>query len=635
MSTSCIIEPQVSRAIGASVSPNGVIYRVWAPDHASLSVRVARPGGEAEIHPMERDAEGYFMTIDADGAAGDRYQFQFADGRLVPDVASRFQPEGVHGPSECIDPHAYSWVCTNWRRPAWRGQVIYELHIGTFTPAGTFRAAIEKLDHVVALGAQAIEIMPVADFPGERNWGYDGVALYAPARCYGRPDDLRALVDAAHQRGLAVILDVVYNHVGPDGNYLEAFSSRYFHSTKRNPWGRAFNLDAADAQPVRDYFLRNVAYWLDEFRIDGLRLDATHAIEDASTPHLLTEIGEVVRARGAFAIAEDERNAVKLLDRDTGHRLHGVWADDFHHQVRVALTGIRESYFGSYEGTAQALASTLQQGWTYVGQPFPFWQDRPRGSSCQHLPPHAFVYCIENHDQIGNRAQGERLEHLVSPARFRAASALLCLSPYAPLLFMGQEWAASTPFIFFTDHGGEIGKNVSAGRRREFQETGLNAGGACEVPDPQLEATFLASKLRWDELQAPPHATTFALYRALLAERAEADFTVYPFRQYGSVQAIGNHLVLRFRVAETSERLLIVSLHEGAASTLDLASAAILRPARDFVWEVRLHTEETRFGGEKKIALETTAANHPSAVRLEGPGAVLFASIPRPCGSPD
>src|SRR5688572_11602690 len=317
------LSTDVSEAIsaqipGATVTDTGVRYWVWAPRCSQLSVRIQRSGHEVEIYSMAPQAEGYFVLEDREGKAGDRYAYEMPDGAAVPDPASRFQPDGVHGYSECVDPRAYQWLCAQWQRPGWHGQSTYELHIGTFTSEGKFCSAIQRLDRVASLGVEAIEIMPVADFAGERNWGYDGVALFAPARCYGSPDDFRALVDAAHERGLAVILDVVYNHLGPDGNYLQSFSRDYFYEAKTTPWGQAFNLDGERSGPVRDFFLGNVAYWFDESRVDGLRLDATHAINDTSPRHLLAEIAELAHARGGFIVAEDERNPTELLTRTDG-----------------------------------------------------------------------------------------------------------------------------------------------------------------------------------------------------------------------------------------------------------------------------------------------------------------------------
>ncbi len=583
--------------IGANVAPDGVFYRVWAPDHEQVAVRVRRSDGRCAVFPLKSEAQGYFSMIDPKGGGGDCYQFELPNGRRLADPASRFQPEGVQGPSECIDPFVYVWQHGHWERPLWHGQVVYELHLGTFTEAGTFRGAIERLGHIKALGAEAIQIMPVGAFAGERNWGYDGVCLFAPARCYGRPDDFRALVDAAHGHGLAVILDVVYNHVGPDGNVLEEFARDYFHSSRANSWGRSFNLDGPRSEAVRALFLANVEYWLDEYRIDGLRLDATHAIEDTSPRHLLTDIAETVHARGGFVIAEDERNAIRLLCEPdgTGYGIDAVWSDDFHHEVRVAVTGIRESYFGAYRGGTEDIAAALHHGWTYVGQPFPFWQGRPRGSECRHLPPGAFVHCIENHDQVGNRALGERLEHLILPEQFRAASALICLSPYAPLLFMGQEWAASTPFQFFTDHAGEVGRNVSVGRRREFEQTGLNGGIPFEeVPDPQALSTFENSKLRWMELAKPIHGEIFALYRVFLHERAAWLRGPAQARRHWAIHTAGEVVAIRYDPPGSSPRLLLVSLR-GPARIADGVDA--FRAPCGTSWRVAIHTEERRFGG--------------------------------------
>ena len=391
--------------VGARVDSNGVTYCVWAPTQKSLSVAVGDTDPAEREIPLESNHDGYWVGTDKAGRAGDLYRFRFSDGRLRPDSASRYQPQGVHGPSACIDPTAFQWRCSSWVRPEWRGQSIYEIHLGTFTPAGTYFAAIEKLNHIQDLGVEAIELMPLADFAGNRNWGYDGVSLFAPARCYGHPDDLRALVDAAHERGLAVILDLVYNHLGPAGNYLADFSPAYFRSDQYTPWGAAFNLDGSLSQPVREFILGNATYWLKEFRFDGLRLDATHAIPDQSSPHLLEEIAAAVHALGGFVIAEDERNESRLLDSSErgGLGLDALWADDFHHQVRVALTHTRASYFRAYRGTAADIADVLTHGWTYRGQSYEPWKGRTRGSASEHLPPASFVFCIENHDQVGNR----------------------------------------------------------------------------------------------------------------------------------------------------------------------------------------------------------------------------------------
>lgn len=598
--------------VGAQVDSAGVAYRAWAPDWREMSVAIVREGLARRIRLLPDD-RGYWSAFDPEGRAGDLYRFVRDDGRLLPDPASRFQPRGVHGSSECVDPSAYHWQCDSWVRPGWKGQAIYEAHIGALTEAGTYRAAIAKLDQVRELGAEAIEIMPLADFAGRRNWGYDGVALYAPARCYGRPDDLRALVDAAHERGLAVILDVVYNHVGPAGNVLPEYCADYFREDRETPWGRSFNLDGARSAPVRDFLAGNAAYWLDEFKFDGLRLDATHAISDDSPRHLLAEIAETVHARGGFLIAEDERNNAGLLrlPNGGGMKLDAVWSDDFHHQVRVALTGTRKSYFAGYSGSAADLASTLEHGWTYQGQAFAPWKGRARGSICGHLPPSAFVTCIENHDQIGNRAKGERLEHLVTPRQFRAASMLLCLSPYVPLIFMGQEWAASTPFLYFTDHGGELGRAISEGRKREFAQDGPHE----EFPDPEAPASFEDSKLRWEERDEKIHADTLALYRECLRQRRTWLQGPAWDRMRWRVRRIGEFVAIHY-ACDQGDRLLLAALREGPFPQAPLSS--VLELPAEKTWRTVLHSEDERFGGVETIGvLNEWRLAGPVAIWLE------------------
>lgn len=600
---------------GAHVGPDGVHYTVWAPDHATMSVAIER-GGDEIILPLERDDHGYWRGLDRAGRAGDLYKFVLPDGGRYPDIASRFQPQGVHGPSECVDPSAYAWRSTEWERPEWVGQVIYEMHVGTFTREGTFRAAIERLDHVRALGAQAVELMPVADFPGERNWGYDGVALYAPARCYGRPDDFRAFVDAAHERGLAVILDVVYNHIGPVGNYLPTYCASYFHASRSSPWGQAYDLDGNRSVPVRSFILSNIVYWLEEFRVDGFRLDATHAIPDESRPHLLQEITEAVHNRGGFVLAEDERNFAGLMHEadGSGFGLDGAWSDDFHHEVRVALTGTRESYFAAFTGTAEDLAATLRHGWAYRGRPFAPWKGKPRGGPCDHLPPSGFIFCIENHDQVGNRAKGERLEHLVSGERFRAASALLCLSPYCPMLLMGQEWAASSPFLYFTDHEGEHGRKVSEVRKREFEESGLNRG-VTDVPDPQDPHIFTASKLNWNELGQPEHAGALALYQACLRERNTWLRGPALERQRWEVHEWEGWIGIRYRLTE-GDRLLLFALRDEQAIGPVSEWPESLQPPSASSWHVVLYSNERSFGGDASDVTEPADIAGPAAAWL-------------------
>ena len=605
-------------AAGARVHREAVTYRVWGPDHKSLAVVIEGDAGSRQL-VLVRGDDGFWTTTDPHGKSGDLYQFLLSNGRLRPDPASRFQPQGVHGPSCCVDPADFQWRCGSWRRPLWKGQSIYEIHLGTFTEAGSYFAAIEKLNHVRDLGAEAIELMPLADFAGERNWGYDGVALYAPARCYGHPDELRALVDAAHERGLAVILDVVYNHLGPAGNYLADFSRHYFRADESTPWGQGFNLDGPHSRAVRDFVIGNAIYWLEDYRFDGLRLDATHAILDKSAQHLIEDITAAVHARGGFVIAEDERNESRLIRSSLhgGSELDALWADDFHHQVRVALTGARESYFSAYRGAASDLAETITHGWTFRGQPYEPWQGKLRGSSTDNLKPASFVHCIENHDQIGNRAKGERLEHLVTPAQFRAATMLLCLGPCTPLLFMGQEWAASTPFLFFTDHGGELGAQIFAGRKKEFEQHGA-AWADGGIPDPEAVETFMNSKLRWEELGEHPHNFTFAFYRLCLAQRSRLTAAGPLERDQWQASSFGEFVIVRYAVGARIF-LLVVALRKTnfpAASPPEIFNA----PA-GMRWRRVLASEDATFGG-------LTRKTKTNALwKFNGPGGVWLEAV--------
>ena len=505
-----------------------MLYRVWAPEKQRVEVILFSEQGDILRAVLLRPAgDGYFQGTDTQGREGDLYKYRLDgdEGRTFPDPLSRYQPRGVHGPSQVMAARQYAWKHdADHRRVTLDALVIYELHIGTFTREGTFFAAISKLDYLRDLGITAIEIMPLADFPGRWNWGYDGVFLYAPSRAYGHPDDLRALVDAAHAKGISVILDAVYNHLGPDGNYLGAYTQDYFNPAHKTPWGDALNFDGHHHGPVRDYFRENPIFWMEEFHFDGFRLDATHAIMDETDRHILAEISEAVHARGGFVYAEDERNAAALAmpEAEGGCGLDGLWADDFHHSVRVALTGERDAYLGHFTGSAQELAETLANGWFYRGQPVP-GTDRRRGTPSAHLPAHAFCYCISNHDQVGNRAFGERLNACCSPESYRAASALLCLAPYVPIIFQGQEWMASTPFLYFTDHNAELGRLVTEGRRKEFASFAgfSDPETVARIPDPQAERTFIASKLNWDEILEGMHHVTHTLYKEALRLRRE------------------------------------------------------------------------------------------------------------------
>jgi maltooligosyltrehalose trehalohydrolase len=511
-------------AFGALPCDRGVRFRVWAPRVRDLELVLHDGRAEGTYRP-DRDAEGTFDILLEDARAGDRYGYRLDGGELRPDPASRFQPEGVHGPSQVVDPYAFEWTDARWSgAPA--DLVVYELHVGTFTPEGSFRAAAERLPYLRDLGITAIELMPVADFPGLRNWGYDGVCLYAPSRAYGRPDDLRGLVDEAHRLGLAVILDVVYNHLGPDGAYLPAFNPEYLSERHGTPWGRAINLDGPGAHMVRRFIIDNARHWIGEYHLDGLRLDATHALIDDSPVTFVAELAAEVRAAAGRPIvihAEDHRNLAAMIDdaERGGWGLDGVWADDFHHAMRRYLAGDSHGYYADYAGTTSEIAQALREGWLLSGQPTR--TGRPRGTDPSAVPMSRCIACLQNHDQIGNRALGDRLTDAVAPESWRAASTVLLTSPLTPLLFMGQEWAASTPFQFFTDLPEYVGRLVTEGRRMEFAAfpgfSDPTARG--RIPDPQAVSTFAASRLVWEERDAPPHGKVLALYRALLALRRE------------------------------------------------------------------------------------------------------------------
>jgi maltooligosyltrehalose trehalohydrolase len=454
---------------------------------------------------------------------GDRYRYRLDGAGPFPDPASRSQPLGVHGPSQVVDPGAFRWSDGAWGGADLASLVIYELHVGTFTPEGTFAAAARHLPEVADLGATAVELLPVADFPGERNWGYDGVALFAPARCYGAPDDLRALVDRAHGVGLSVILDVVYNHLGPDGNYLRTFSRDCF-ARGGTPWGEGLDLGCDGA---RELVVENALHWIAEYHVDGLRLDSTHALRDRRPRHLLAELAE--RAHGAagrraILIAEDDRNLARIVraEAEGGYGLDAVVADDFHHQLRRRLTGDRGGHYGDFAGSTGDLAETIRAGWLYRGQVAPS-TGRPRGTDPSGIPRERFVFSLQNHDHVGNRALGDRLHHRLDPAAWRAALAVLLLSPETPLLFMGQEWAASAPFLFFTDHREDLGRRIAEGRRREFAafDTFRDPASRALIPDPQDRATFERSRLDRAEREREPHAAVLRLHRALLRLRRE------------------------------------------------------------------------------------------------------------------
>jgi len=521
-----------SMPFGAECQDDGSVrFRLWAP--AAQQVELSLPEGvHPTLLPLEPRDYGWFELTTNVAQAGSRYCFRIDENLEVPDPAARFQPHDVHGPSEVIDPSAFDWQDETWRGRPWHEAVIYELHVGTFTRTGTFAAAIEHLDYLADLGVAAIELMPVSDFPGKRNWGYDGVFPFAPDSTYGKPDDLKALIQAAHARGLMVFLDVVYNHFGPEGNYLNAYAPQFFTSRHKSPWGDGINFDGADDRPVRDFFIHNALYWLTEYNFDGLRLDAVHAIVDDSRPDILTELAETVHAalppdRYVHLILENERNQAKYLRRNSSCRpktYTAQWDDDIHHVLHVLVTGEQDGYYSDYtDVTADRLGRCLTEGFAYQGDVSHYKHGAKRGESTQGLPLTAFVTFLQNHDQIGNRAFGDRITKCSDPRAVRAAVAVLLLTPSPPLLFMGEEFGADTPFLFFSDFQGDLATAVTQGRRNEFARfSSFNDPAKREqIPDPNALATFQASQLAWETISQPQHQEWLALYRQLLQLRRQ------------------------------------------------------------------------------------------------------------------
>lgn len=514
---------------GPQLIEGGVHFALWGPaaDHVLLEL----DGSDGRTrHAMSRNDAGWHL-IDVRGAqAGDRYSFILPDGQRVPDPASRFNPDDVHQASQVVD-SAHEWQHPEWRGRPWTEAVVYEMHVGAFTPEGTFRAAQERLVQLQALGVTAIELMPLAAFPGQRNWGYDGALLFAPDASYGTPRELRDFIDAAHGLGLMVLLDVVYNHFGPEGNYLPVYCPPFFNPAHQTPWGAAINFDGEHSRSVRDFFVQNALYWVEEFRFDGLRMDAVHAIRDDSDVSIVREICAEVQAgpgssRHVHIVLENEANQASLLERSEGrpHVATAQWNDDFHHAVHVLSTGETEGYYADYEDApVELFARSLAEGFIYQGQASAFLKGRHRGESSAHLPSGAFVSFLQTHDQIGNRALGERIHALGDLQLIRAARVCLLLSPHIPMFFMGEEYAASTPFQFFSDFGPELAQAITEGRRKEFSHFGAfsGEGRGVEVPDPNAKSTFEASKLRWSEREQTMNSIWLGQAQALLALRRE------------------------------------------------------------------------------------------------------------------
>jgi maltooligosyltrehalose trehalohydrolase len=613
-------------SLGAWCDGEGAHFRVWAPDKQHVEVVVESRGSRA--YALGKQPDGTFMGHIAEVGPGDLYRYRLDGAGPFPDPASRFQPNGVHGASQIVDASRFAWPERDWPGVSLEQLVVYELHVGTFSPDGTFGGAAERLPYLRDLGVTAVELMPVADFPGARNWGYDGVALFAPARCYGSPDDLRRLVDGAHELGLAVLLDVAYNHLGPDGAYLGAFSPHYLSKRRKTPWGAAINLDGPQSEHVRELFIENALHWIHEYRIDGLRLDATHALIDESPRHFLAQLSARVRettrhsrSHPILLIAEDHRNLVHMVQPEAqgGWGLDAVWADDFHHQVRRALAGDDEGYYSDFTGSMTDVAATLRRGWFFTGQHSDHLGKR-RGTDPAGTSPACFVICLQNHDQVGNRAFGERLHHQIDLAAYRAATVLLLLAPQTPLLFMGQEWAASTPFLFFTDHKPDLGKVVARGRRREFGRFSAFSDPAMRkrIPDPQADTTFTTSRLDWSEGGKEPHSSVLRLHQALLRLRRS-----HPALQAGrfEVRGVRNSGVILIRRAAAESLVVIVHLKHTSPEEGRIEMDGLFLQSSH--WRRVLDTEDEAFTSDPQPPV-VEQLDSRRVFRFARPGAVVL-----------
>jgi maltooligosyltrehalose trehalohydrolase len=618
--------------VGAEIVPEGgVHFRIWAPDHEHVTLVLEEGGADGlgrEV-VLERGAEGYHAVLAPGARAGTRYRFRTEGSqRLLQDPASRYQPEGPRGPSQVVDPAAFKWSDGNWPGVKLAGQVFYEMHVGTFTTEGTWAAAMAELPELRDVGITVIEMMPVADFMGAFGWGYDGVDLFAPTRLYGEPDDLRRFVDRAHVVGLAVILDVVYNHVGPDGACLETFAADYFSSRYENEWGESLNFDGPRSGPVREFFEANAAYWIEEYHFDGLRLDATQAMHDASPEHILAAINRRARAaapgRSVLLVAENESQTARLLQRpaDGGYGFDAAWNDDYHHSAFVALTGHNEAYYSDHLGLAQEFVSAMKYGYLYQGQRYS-WQRKSRGTPTWGIPPAAFVNFIENHDQVANSDRGRRMHQRSSPGRYRAITALTLLGPGTPMLLQGQEFATSSPFLYFADHEPPLADSVREGRYSflaQFPSLGA-PDMKSRLPDPGTRAVF--ERCRLDFSERGRHAAAYALHKDLLAlRRQDAAFAAqHPGGLDGAVLA-RQAFLLRFFGPDghDADRLLFVNL--GRDLALRVAPEPLLAPPAGMRWETIWSSEDPRYDGSGTPAIVTD-----EGIRLPGEAAIVLGGL--------
>jgi maltooligosyltrehalose trehalohydrolase len=611
--------------IGAElISENQTHFRIWSPKADEVDVVLEdAAGAKPKFCPLTAEPGGYFSGVGS-ASCGARYQFRVNGGKsFYPDPASRFQPHGPHGPSCIVDPTKFPWGDTEWPGLKLEGQIIYEMHIGTFTEAGTWRAAAEQLSELARIGITVIEMMPVAEFPGKFGWGYDGVDLFAPSHLYGTPDDLRAFVDRAHSLGLGVILDVVYNHFGPDGNYLGAFSDDYLAHGKGHEWGDVINFDGPNSGPVREFFITNGRYWIDEFHFDGFRFDATHAIRDESDEYIIATVGHAARkaagTRSIILVAENDLQEAKMVRQrggigisadqpywleanSTGDSLDAMWNDDFHHSAIVALTGQNVGYFGDYSGKPQEFISATKYGFLYQGQA-PSWRKVLRGTPAFGVPAEAFVCFIENHDQIANTGPGDRPRFQTSPGRYRAMTALLLLGPWTPLLFQGEEFGASSPFLFFADVGDASVRDTTRRGRAELLAPFLSFSEEetlKRLPAPDNPETFLRCKLDFSERKK--HRELYDLHVDLLKLRREDS----RFRQQSSGGIDGAVLgpasfALRYFSQQNDDRLLVVNL--GERQVLHPASEPLLAPPAGYRWKTVWTSDSPRYGGTGVVAI--------------------------------
>jgi maltooligosyltrehalose trehalohydrolase len=608
--------------LGATCLDNGETrFRVWAPKARSLSVVLFSEETSRTV-PLKREENGYFAGTVGETAAGDLYLYRFEDGTERPDPASRSQPRGVHGPSRIVDPRSTFWKDGQWQGIPLEDYLLYELHVGTFTMEGTFAAVIPRLDDLVELGVTAIELMPVAQFPGERNWGYDGAFPFAPQNSYGGPEGLKNLVDACHRRGLAVVLDVVYNHLGPEGNYLGSFGP-YFTDRYRTPWGEAINFDGPDSDEVRRFFIGNALYWVTEYHVDALRLDAIHGIFDFSARHILRELTEAVHREGQRlgrtvpVIAESSLNDVRTVTavHRGGHGLDAQWNDDFHHALRTLLTGEKSGYYMDF-GDFSQLAKAFAEGFVYSGEYSPY-RRRRHGISSAAVAPSRFVVFSQNHDQVGNRMRGERLSSQVSPDKLKLAAGAVLLSPCIPLLFMGEEYGESAPFPYFIHHGeAELIEAVRQGRTEEFAAFAWEG----EIPDPQAKSTFLAAKINPGQRRDGMHRTLFEFYRQLIRLRKERPSLKTLRRETMDLVPFPSEKVLALRRRDGADETLAL-FHFGAGEQ------TVSIPTGHNSFRKLLDSADEEWGGSGPLAAAELAAEaEVTKVRLGPWSFVLYGS---------